>query len=54
MDSDNKELAKAIRELAKAHVEGMNKLSESLQTEPLPSDPVGLTRTPECRFVSKS
>lgn len=30
MDSDNKELAKAIRELAKGHVESMGKLSEAL------------------------
>lgn len=29
MNSDNKELAKAIRDLAKAHVESIGKLSES-------------------------
>lgn len=32
MDSENKELAKAIRELAKAHVESMGKLSEALDS----------------------
>lgn len=32
MDSKNDELAKAIRELAKAHIAGMGKLSEALNS----------------------